>query len=148
MVDKRIREFKNDDIDKVMSVWLKSTIEAHSFISKEYWEKNYETVKNQYIPLSDTYVYEVDNEIKGFISVIEGTFIGALFVDIKVQGTGMGKALMDYVKERYKKLTLAVYKDNIKAYKFYKNQGFNEILEQINEDSGYKEVVMEYYIGE
>lgn len=145
---KRIRKFKSEDIDRVMSIWLESTIEAHSFISKEYWEKNYEIVKNKYIPMSETYVYEEDNEIKGFISVIEGAFIGALFVDTKVQGKGIGKELINYAKEKYKKLSLAVYKDNTKAYEFYKKQGFNYVLEQVNEDSGYKEVVMEYYIGE
>lgn len=147
-MDKRIREFKNDDIDRVMSIWLESTVEAHSFISKEYWEENYQVVKNKYIPMSETYVYEYDNDIKGFISVIEGSFIGALFVDIKAQGKGIGKVLVDYVKEKYEKLSLAVYSDNTKAYKFYKRQGFEEILEQNNEDSGYKEIVMEYYIGE
>lgn len=143
-MSKKIREFKSEDIDRVMSIWLESTIEAHNFISAEYWKINYEVVKNQYIPMSETYIYEEDKVIRGFISIIEGSFIGALFVDVKDQGNGVGKSLIDYVKEKYKKLSLAVYKDNINAYEFYKKQEFVALVEQSNEDNGYLEVIMEW----
>ena len=36
-----IRKLEDKDIDKVMNIWLESTIKAHDFISKEYWESNY-----------------------------------------------------------------------------------------------------------
>lgn len=31
-----IRKLNEADIDKVMDIWMKSTIKAHDFISKEY----------------------------------------------------------------------------------------------------------------
>ena len=34
-----IRSIENKDIDKIMNIWLRSTIKAHDFIQKEYWEK-------------------------------------------------------------------------------------------------------------
>jgi len=140
-----IRNVENKDIDKIMDIWLKSTIKAHDFIDEEYWNKNYYTVKNVYIPVSDTFVYEDKENIKGFISIINNEFIGALFVAIDCQGNGVGKKLIDYVMNKYKKLNLAVYKDNKKSVDFYMNRGFKIVKEQKNEDSGYAEYIMEMH---
>lgn len=136
-----IRKLENNDIDRVMDIWLEGTVKAHSFISKRYWEDNYDTVRNIYIPMSDTYVYEDDN-IKGFISVINNEFIGALFVDNIYQGKGVGKALIEYVQNKYDDLNLAVYKDNHKSVEFYKKMGFTIKSENINEDTNFVEYIM------
>lgn len=138
-----IRKLKNIDIDKLMDIWLESTVRAHSFISREYWESNYKVVKDVYMPISDTFVYEEDGEIRGFISIINNEFIGALFVDVKFQGMGIGSKLIDYSIEKYKKLTLAVYKENQKSVEFYTRKGFKIIEEGLNEDSGHTEYIME-----
>ena len=138
-----IRNLEDKDIDKIMDIWLKSTIKAHHFISKEYWEKSYDDVRNLYIPMSETIVYEDKEGIKGFISIINNEFIGALFVDIDYQGRGIGKKLINSAMSKYKKLNLAVYKDNKKSVEFYIHIGFKIIKEQINEDSGYSEYIME-----
>ena len=138
-----IRKLNEADIDKVMDIWMKSTIKAHDFISKEYWQNNYNTVKEVYIPLSETFVYKDVQGIKGFISVINNEFIGALFVDIDFQGNGIGKQLIDYAVSKYGKLQLAVYKENKKSVEFYINRGFKIIEEQINDDSKHVEYIME-----
>ncbi|WP_025161530.1 N-acetyltransferase [Paraclostridium bifermentans] len=138
-----IRKLKNVDIEKIMDIWLVSTIKAHDFISKEYWQNNYNIVKNEYIPISETFVYEKDGEIKGFISIINNEFIGALFVDIRFQGMGIGTKLINYSVEKYEKLTLAVYKENKNSVEFYTRKGFKIIEEGLNEDSGYLEYIME-----
>ena len=137
-----IRSLENKDINKIMDIWLESTIKAHDFIEKEYWEKNYYTVKDLYIQISETFVYEDEEDIKGFISIINKEYIGALFVDVNYQGNGVGKALIDYASNKYINLSLAVYKQNNKSVEFYKNRGFEIIEEQINEDSGYIEYIM------
>ena len=138
-----IRKLNEADIDKVMDIWMKSTIKAHDFISKEYWQNNYNTVKEVYIPMSETFVYKDAQGIKGFISVINNEFIGALFVDIDFQGNGIGKQLIDYAVSKYGKLQLAVYKENKKSVEFYINRGFKIIEEQINDDSKHVEYIME-----
>lgn len=138
-----IRKLNEADIDKVMDIWMKSTIKAHDFISKEYWQNNYNTVKEVYIPMSETFVYKDVQGIKGFISVINNEFIGALFVDIDFQGNGIGKQLIDYAVSKYGKLLLAVYKENKKSVEFYINRGFKIIEEQINDDSKHVEYIME-----
>ncbi|WP_297136940.1 N-acetyltransferase [Terrisporobacter sp.] len=138
-----IRNLNSADIDNVMDIWIKSTIKAHDFISKEYWENNYDTVKNVYIPMSDTFVYEDEEGIKGFISIVNNEFIGALFVDIDFQGNGIGKKLINYVMNKYKELKLAVYKENKISVEFYTNIGFKIVKEQINDDSGHSEYIMQ-----
>lgn len=139
-----IRELRTEEIDEVMRIWLESTVKAHGFIKKEYWEKNYNVVKEVYIPMAETFVYYEDRKIKGFISIIDKEFIGALFVDVQNQGLGIGGELLDYVKAKYKNVNLAVYKMNEKAVEFYKNNGFKIIKEQENEDSGFVEYIMDY----
>lgn len=138
-----IRKLTNIDTDKIMDIWLESTVRSHSFISREYWESNYKVVKDVYMPIADTFVYEEEGETKGFISIINNEFIGALFVDVKFQGMGIGSKLIDYSVEKYKKLTLAVYKENKKSVEFYTRKGFKIIEEGLNEDSGYTEYIME-----
>lgn len=140
-----IRNIESKDIDKIMAIWLKSTIKAHDFIDEGYWNNNYNTVKNVYIPMSDTFVYEDKENIKGFISIINSEFIGALFVGIDCQGNGVGKKLIDYAMNKYKKLNLEVYKDNKKSVDFYMNRGFKIVKEQKNEDSGCTEYIMEMH---
>ena len=137
-----IRQLKNKDIDKIMEIWLESTIDAHKFISKEYWNENYNIVKDMYIPISKTFVYEDNDDIRGFISVINNDFIGALFVKKNHQGQGIGKNLIDYAKNLYDNLSLAVYQENEKALEFYKKMEFKIISENINEDTNCVEYIM------
>lgn len=137
-----IRQLQNKDIDKIMEIWLESTIDAHKFISKEYWNENYNIVKDMYIPMSKTFVYEDNDDIRGFISIINNDFIGALFVEKNYQGQGIGKSLIDYAKNLYDNLSLAVYKENEKALEFYKKMEFKIISENINEDTNCVEYIM------
>ncbi len=90
-----IRKLENSDINRIMDIWINTTIKAHSFVKQEYWMENYDIVKNTYLPSSDTYIYEDNEDIKGFISVIDNEFIGALFIDYKYQG------YYDIVKNTY-----------------------------------------------
>lgn len=138
-----IRSIENKDINKVMDIWLRSTIKAHDFILKEYWDNSYNTVKDVYIPMADTFIYEDEESIKGFISIINNEFIGALFVDTDSQGSGIGKKLINFAIDKYINLSLAVYKDNVKSVVFYKRMGFTVVKEQVNQDSGYTEYIMQ-----
>ena len=59
-----IRKFDDKDIDKIMNIWLTSTIKGHEFISEEYWKNNYDSVKNIYIPISQTFVIALELTLK------------------------------------------------------------------------------------
>ncbi|TGC08331.1 N-acetyltransferase [Methanolobus halotolerans] len=140
---------KNLDIpetETVMDIWLKVNITAHQFIPEHYWIRNYSVVKEQYLPVSTTFVYKEDGMIKAFISVIDNSFIGALFVSEEYQGQGIGKKLLDHCKYLYSGLELSVYTKNIQAINFYKKCGFIIRKKQLNEDSGFWEYIMSWKI--
>lgn len=137
-----IKQLDDSKIKEVMDIWLRTNIVSHSFIPEQYWVNNYSIVEKEYMPVSDTFVYEEDNIIKGFISVIRNSFIGALFVLQDYQGQGIGKKLLDHCKSLYTSLELCVYVDNINAVKFYNHCGFIIKAEQPNEDSGFMEYTM------
>ena len=40
-----ISELQKADIDKVADIWLDTNVTAHYFISKQYWQDNFELVK-------------------------------------------------------------------------------------------------------
>lgn len=137
-----IEKFNKNEIDEVMKIWLNTNIDAHDFIPKDYWTKNYNVVKEQYIPIAKTFVYKENNVIIAFISIIEAIFIGALFVKKEHQREGIGLKLINHCKKLYPILKLAVYVDNINSVNFYKRCGFEVKVEQDNESSGFKEYIM------
>lgn len=139
-----IKELDNSQLDEVMTIWLETNVTAHSFIPEKYWQNNYNVVKEQYMPIAKSFVYQDVNEIKAFISVIDNSFIGALFVEKKHQGQGIGLKLINHCKALYPKLELFVYVENVQAVNFYKKCGFKIIAEKTDEDSGYQEYLMSW----
>jgi len=137
-----ISKLNKNEVDKIMRIWLDASVTAHDFIEKQYWIDKYEVVKNEYIPNSETFVYKEKNDIKGFISIINKDFIGALFVDNKNQGEGIGSKLIDFVINKYSELYLTVYKDNLNAVAFYKKHNFKIISEDLDEDTNKVEFMM------
>lgn len=135
-----IRKFKDEDTVKVMTIWTKGNFKAHPFIEKDYWLENFNKVKNEYLHKSETYVYTENEEIKGFISILEKGYIGALFVKNECQKEGIGKRLLNYVKEKNDILTLNVYEKNINAILFYLEMGFKNKKIQIDEDTRRKRI--------
>ena len=63
-----IRELRKADIDKVADIWLDTNIRAHYFIPAQYWESNFESVK-ELLPHATVYVYEDNRGIQGFIGL-------------------------------------------------------------------------------
>ncbi|MBB4120025.1 putative acetyltransferase [Mesonia hippocampi] len=136
-----IRLFKPQDIAKLVELWYDASVIAHDFIEKNYWEEKKKEMAEIYIPNSETYVYEQAGQIIGFVSLLEN-YIAAIFVAPAQQGKGVGKALMQFVKQQRKTLTLGVYAKNINSIAFYKKQGFVVVEEKIDEPTGEQELVM------
>ncbi len=89
-------------------------------------------MRNIYIPASETYVYEEEGVVKGFISTYENS-LAAIFVNPKTQGKGIGSELIKFIKTKKNELSLCVYKSNTKSIAFYKKHGFKEVCELIDE---------------
>ena len=63
-----IRSLQKADINRVADIWLDTNLKAHSFISAQYWESNYELVKEM-LSQSEVYVFEADKMIQGFVGL-------------------------------------------------------------------------------
>lgn len=141
-----IRMMNKNELDTVMNIWLETNIKAHGFIDKGYWEGNYELVKGM-LPDSELFVYEENNAIVGFVGLMEQQYIAGIFVDQDSQSQGVGKALLDYVKESHSELSLHVYQKNVRAMNFYLREGFAVVKEQIDENTGEVELTMNWVNG-
>ena len=117
-----IRELRKADIDKAAAIWLDTNRKAHAFIPAQYWESNFEFVKEALMQ-AEVYVYEDEQEIKGFIG-LNDEFIEGIFVADGMQSRGIGKALLNDVKGKRNRLLLNVYQKNTRAIAFYQREGF------------------------
>ncbi len=102
-----IRELRKTDINIVADIWLYTNIKAHYFIPAQYWKRNLELVKELLLQAT-VYVYEDNYEIQGFIGM-NGEYIEGIFVSEAMQSHGIGKILLNYVKDIRSKLFLNVY---------------------------------------
>lgn len=139
-----IRQFKKNDLPAVMQIWLDTNIKAHDFIPKEYWENNYEIVK-EILPDAEIYVHEDDTAgfIDGFIGLTDN-YIAGIFVKEDKQSKGIGKQLLNYVKNIKPNISLSVYQKNTKAVRFYKREQFKIVSENVDDINNEKEFIMEW----
>lgn len=119
-----IRKWHSENTAPLLSLWLESTTDAHPFIDAQYWKESEALVRDAYLPSAETWVWEEDGDVRGFISVMQMQFIGALFVATAHLGKGIGHALIQHVQQNYAYLSLEVYQKNSRAVNFYHAQGF------------------------
>lgn len=96
-----------------------------SFIKSSYWRDCIPLVRDAYLANAQNWVWEEDGKLLGFVSIMEGRFLAAMFVAPKAVRRGIGKALMQYVQQRHPHLMLEVYQKNQPAIDFYHAQGFH-----------------------
>lgn len=137
-----IRQYDEYDIDALMKIWLDTNIQAHNFISSDYWRSNYDMVR-KILPYAEIYVYQDDSakQIIGFIG-LNGNYIEGVFVKETMQSKGIGKMLLDYVKNFKTTLTLSVYQKNKKVIRFYLREKFSIQSENVDDNTEEKEFIM------
>jgi len=119
-----IRKWNTNRFDSLLELWLESTTYAHPFIAEQYWQESLPIVRDTYLPAAETWVWEEEQQLRGFVSVIQGRFVGALFVAPEFLHLGIGTALLNAVKQCFNDLSLEVYQKNCRAVNFYHAQGF------------------------
>lgn len=135
-----IRKFLKKDLQPVMSIWLNSNIDAHPFISADYWKSNFDSVQEM-IPRSDVFVFEKNGAVNGFIGIVNG-YIAGIFINKSERGKGIGTELINTAKKFNNRLCLSVYEQNTAAIKFYKKSGFRIESVGLDSDTAQKEYAM------
>ena len=135
-----VRKLRNADINKVADIWLDTNMKAHYFIPTQYWKSNFELVKELLLQAT-VYIYEDNQEIQGFIG-LNDEYIEGIFVSDEMQSQGIGKILINYVKDKRKKLFLNVYQKNTRAISFYQREDFKIRCSGIDDATGEKDYLM------
>ena len=140
-----IRKIKEEDITKVMTIWVKGNFKAHDFIEKDYWLEIYNDVKEKFLNDFDTYVYSEADDIKGFVSVSKEKVIEAIFVKQDNIRQGIGRKLINYIKNIYPTLTITEYEKNIDAILFLTAMGFKNEGIQMDQKRNEKQYIMQCF---
>ncbi len=136
-----IRCYHPADASVVSQLWLEGNLQAHFFVSPTHWH-TYLPLLPEALAQAEVYVYD-EGGVKGFIGVCD-TYIAGLFVAANSRSKGIGKLLLDYLKDSHSVLDLSVYVRNLSALRFYQREGFAKLRSQIEEETGEEEWVMRW----
>jgi len=139
----KIHKIEDKDVPEVVNLWYEASIRAHDFISSDYWQKGKDAMTEKYLPNSETYLAIERGEIIGFVSMKED-YLAALFIKADMQRNGIGKQLLNYIKNKRETIQLGVYKKNLKGVQFYLSQDFTILSEKMDNESHEFVVSMEW----
>jgi putative acetyltransferase len=130
-----IRQYNESDLEAVLSSWESATRLAHPFMTDEFLVQERKNTAEIYLPNTDTWVVEIDQEVVGFIALM-GNEVGAIFLQPEHHGKGAGKALMDKARELHGELEVEVFSANSIGREFYSKYGFEFLEEKLHEPTG------------
>lgn len=121
-----IRKREDKDNHVIMNIWHQASSLAHPFLEADFLEKVKNDLRYIYIPNTETWVFEDNNSVIGFISMIDNV-IGGLFVLPNYHSRGIGTQMVNYIKGFHYELEVEVFEKNIIGRAFYKKYGFVQI---------------------
>ena len=139
-----IRKIKEEDLTKVMTIWVKGNFKANNFIDKDYWLEIYNDTEVDFLKKFKTYVYVKDNDILGFISIYENE-IKAIYVKENNRNEGIGTKLVNYYRSNLtseKEIFIKIFEKNMKSIIFFSKLQFKNTKIQLNEKFNESEYVM------
>lgn len=141
-----IREYDVKDRDALLAVWADSAAIAYPFWTAAMFEQEQRDIRDKFLPLAETYVFERAGEVVGFISLL-GSEVGGIFVAPRCQGQGIGRALMDWARKSRDHLELDVFEANQNARAFYSLYGFEVVETRLDEATGERVLRMQLPSG-
>ena len=136
-----IRAFERADEDDLIRVWLASTIPGQSFLPEDHWRAMEAEIRQELLPVSETWVIEAEGELVAFMSLL-GDLIGGLFTHPEHQGRGHGRALIDHARLLHDPVFVEVFAANKRAVAFYRSCGFVDHEHRIDEASGLTQLIL------
>ena len=134
-----IRPYRDTDLGELLEAWYSASLLAHPFLDEAFFERERNNIRNVYLPSAETWVFEQDGVVVGFVALIENE-VGGLFVDADYHGRGVGRALMDHAKSVRDVLELLVFEDNKIGRAFYDKYGFRQVGEEVHEETGFMQL--------
>jgi putative acetyltransferase len=131
-----IREYEEKDLSELLDAWYSASQVGHPFLDEDFFEQERRNIAAFYLPNAETWVYEFDGLVVGFIALM-GNEVGAIFVDSRFHGQGIGRALMDKARSLRDVLELDVFKENLVGRKFYEKYGFRQVNEYLHAETSF-----------
>jgi len=127
-----IRKYNSTDTNRLIEIWYTASTLAHPFLADDFVAKTKKDMRELYLPNSETWVYEKEGEVIGFISML-GNEIGGLFVFPHHHSQGIGTQLVNYVKELHETLEVEVFENNAIGRPFYDKYGFTLMASHVHQ---------------
>lgn len=134
-----IRQYEDKDLNTLLDVWYSASQVAHPFLNEDFLAQERRAIAEVYLPNAETWVFELEGVVAGFISLI-GNEVGGIFVDANHHSRGIGRALMDHARSIRGGLELDVFKDNRVGRRFYEKYGFIQVGEYRHEETGFMQL--------
>ena len=130
-----IRAYDPGDREALLAVWAASAALAYPSWTPAMFERERGDIAEKFLPVAETYVFERDGAVVGFISLLENE-VGGIFVAPPCQGQGIGRALMDWARGCRDHLELDVFEANRLGRAFYAAYGFAVVGKRVDEATG------------
>ncbi|MBP9211724.1 MAG: GNAT family N-acetyltransferase [Bacteroidetes bacterium] len=131
-----IRKYQPADCDDIVNVWSRASAVAHPFLSQEFLAVERYNIPNVYLPNAETWVWQSDGNIIGFISLL-GNEVGAIFIDPTAHRSGIGRALIRHAQDLHGELEVEVFEKNLSGRAFYAAMGFIPFLQKVHDQTGF-----------
>lgn len=139
----QLTQLTDDTLDQIMSIWLTGNLDAHAFVSADYWQDAKAEVATQIREATIYVVRDSDGTIVGFAGMV-GRYLAGLFVKRGYRDQGVGSMLLFALKSDYQLIKLNVYEKNEPAVKFYRKHGFMVKDRQIDAETEQVDLLMKY----
>ncbi|MDX8338867.1 GNAT family N-acetyltransferase [Draconibacterium sp. IB214405] len=127
-----IRPYTDVYRQQVLTIWEKSVLATHHFLTATDFEEIKELVNNINFHDFQVFCLTSKNRVLGFIGVADKK-VEMLFLDPEYFGQGLGRKLLDFAVKELKANKLDVNAQNVNALKFYQKYGF-DIVERTDKD--------------
>ncbi|MGL4205243.1 MAG: GNAT family N-acetyltransferase [Aeromonadaceae bacterium] len=155
-----IRSCVDDDMPRLLEIWMQATLHAHDFLPAAMWWPRQEAMRRRLQDGAEIWVveplaHEVErspvadssplNEfsVVGFMAIKDEELL-ALYVHPEFQCQGIGSMLMALAQQHHLYLYLHVCIRNSDAVRFYQKHGFRAVRERKESQTGCDEYLMEY----
>jgi ribosomal protein S18 acetylase RimI-like enzyme len=140
-----IRLYTDADLDSVVALWYRSWGDAFPTLRHpqpfDQWKSRFQ---NDYSKQGGTWVVTTQDRVVGFI-VVSDRVISQLFVEVKMQGRGVGTELLNHAKKMYPSgLRLTTLQQNEQACRFYEKHGFVAGTAGVNPVNGQPNIEYEW----
>jgi putative acetyltransferase len=123
-------------VPSLFRIWRDAVEATHGFLSAEDLEFFTGLVRDRYLPAA-SFTVAVDEEDRPIAFLgMTGAKIDSLFVAPERHGRGIGRCLLDHVRQAHPKLGVDVNEQNEAAVAFYERMGFRRVGRSELDDSG------------